>query len=89
MTMHYDEPERQLAVARWTWRSMLAKKRKAVANAVAGIRCTPAPRAEAVSGALRMLKRDIFLVAVERNVSEVVVDPARLTQLAWRQASKP
>jgi hypothetical protein len=47
--------ERQLAVARRKWRSMFAKKRKAVANAVAGIRCTPAPRPEAVSGALRML----------------------------------
>jgi hypothetical protein len=34
-------------------------------------------------------KRDIFFVSVERNESEVVVDPARLTQLAWRQASKP
>lgn len=215
MTMHYDKSERQLAVARRKWRSMVAKKRKAVANAVAGIRYTPAPRPAAVSGALRMLndyacklpsnerlpcilpliataqpgifwagllaqwsscdatwslrdellaaliaqsrreiaeryfddaaraffqslpetvkvyrgcsrrhirelawttdedvadgfayghrgilvddpvvasafvsKRDIFFVAVERNESEVVVDPARLTQLAWRQASK-
>jgi hypothetical protein len=31
-------------------------------------------------------KRDIFFVAVERNESEVVLDPVRFSRLSWRKA---